>query len=140
VVHMGGSGLPMRDSDAVCGGCGARGTVGNAARTGQDAQVLEVHRFCVKCWPEWQARLQARWKEEDRLATDAWFRERGPEPPSRGMAFEAVTWHSTLELVKMLMRATRHQTPPSESDLRRLAAAIASQAADLEGEMPFEVE
>src|SRR5690349_13144860 len=94
------TGLPPREPDATCEQCGARGTVGQAVRFGEAGEVLELHRFCAACWPEERARYDARWREADRVAAEAWMRDpdRVPAPPSLGSAFESATWHTTLDL------------------------------------------
>jgi hypothetical protein len=73
-VVMRGSDLPLREPEAVCEACGARGTVARAIRTDASGAAVETHRFCARCWPENAARLRARWDEESRVATDAWMR------------------------------------------------------------------
>lgn len=146
IVIMRGSGLPAREPEASCEACGARGTVGRAIRTAQDGEPLEVHRFCARCWPEESARYEARWREEDRLATEAWLRSAGTvSPPTRGMTFESATWHMTLDLLTEIMREVRRRergedAAPRPEDLARLADEIRQQAAEMEGPMPLEVE
>lgn len=146
IVIMRGSGLPAREPEVSCEACGARGTVGRAIRTAQDGEPLEVHRFCARCWPEESARYEARWREEDRLATEAWLRSAGTvSPPTRGMTFESATWHMTLDLLTEIMREVRRRergedAAPRPEDLARLADEIRQQAAEMEGPMPLEVE
>src|SRR5688572_18519770 len=97
-VSLRGTDLPLREPDATCEACNARGTVGRAVRFGEAGEMLELHRFCAACWPEERARYEARWREESRLASDAWLRdpEHAPRPPSLGSSFESATWHITL--------------------------------------------
>ncbi len=146
VVTLRGTGLPPREPDATCEACGTRGTVGRAVRFGEDGEASEVHRFCAACWPEQRARYDARWREQDRVAGEAWMRapDRVPAPPSKSTAFESATWHTTLELVQGLLRdIRRHERgdlPPGEEALARIAAAIAERAGELEGPMPLEIE
>ena len=95
-ASMRGSGLPERDPTATCEACGATGTVGNATRFLED-EIVEIHRFCGRCWPEHYARFQARWDEEDRLEMEAWLRGQAGSPlPSRGYAFEAASFRCTV--------------------------------------------
>jgi hypothetical protein len=146
IVIMRGTGLPPREPEASCEACGARGTVGRAIRTAQDGEPLEVHRFCARCWPEESARYQARWREEDRLASEAWLRSEGQvSPPTRGMALESATWHITLDLLadsrrEMRRREREGAAPLRDEDLTRLANEIRQQAPDMEGPIPLEVD
>ena len=54
VVHMRGSGLPLREPVERCEACGVAGTVARALRFENEA-MLELHRFCSACWPEERA-------------------------------------------------------------------------------------
>lgn len=142
-----GSGLPAREPEATCEGCGATGTVGRANRHFKQGET-ETHRFCVHCWPEWSARLRARWEEQDRLRHEDFMRatERHQEALSvsqsgTGMSFEAATWHNTLSMVRSLLGWVHNQSPPpAPADLRTMADEIASGASQVEGTMPWEVE
>jgi hypothetical protein len=142
VVVMRGSGLPPREPDATCEGCGTQGTVARALRTDAGGRPTEVHRFCAACWPEQSARLRARWSEEDRVLADAWLRDpdSAPRPPSRGAAFESATWHATLAFVGMLMQDVHRGVGPSPTDLTAIAAEIRASMQEREGAVPFEVE
>ena len=147
-------GHPAREPDATCEGCGTRGTVGRATRhAGEQGVVVEQHRYCARCWPEWSAFYRARWEDESRRASLAW-RDRRPEdrntPPPRpmGMSFETATWHPTIELVRTLTRqAHALNAAPSTAAERtrfaehsaRVAADIRRGAAEREGPMPIEV-
>lgn len=128
------------EPEATCEQCGARGTVGRAARTDQDGLPTEIHRFCLVCWPEEMARYRARWQEEDRIASDRWIRDplSQPKPPPRGMIFDAVTWHMPLELIRDIRRGAWGTASPA--DLRRTADDIARHSRKFKGEMPLEVE
>jgi len=130
-----------REPDARCEACGVIGTVGHASRTDSGGAVLESHRFCGACWPEQMARYRARWSEEARLHSDRFLR--GQEP-ARGagpaMAFEAATWHITLELVRGIQRQLIAPVPPSKEALADLAREIETTAPLFDGEMPYEVE
>lgn len=139
---MTGSGNPPREPDAVCDGCGARGTVGRATRTDAEGTSIETHVFCAQCWPERSAQLEARWGEESRVATEAWMRapETVPQPPARGAAFESATWHGVLTFVREIHRALRSTQPPSTEDLAHLAEELRNIAPDREGPMPLEIE
>jgi hypothetical protein len=128
-----------RQFEIIGEACGATGTVGNATRFLEDGTV-EIHRFCARCWPEQSARYQARWDEEDRLEMEAWLRGSAGRPPSRGSAFEAATWHGTLEMLREIRRALQPAEPPSAEQLAGLADEIAARAPGLEGPMPWEVE
>ncbi|MBC7897049.1 MAG: hypothetical protein H7066_16640 [Cytophagaceae bacterium] len=144
---MAGTGLPPRAPDATCEGCGATGTVGRAIRGDSEGNAIEMHRFCVDCWPEWSARYRARWQEQDRRRQEAFLRRdltqpSVPEPAGTGtgMTFEAATWHNTIEFVREIERSMRPPTPPAPVDLQAIAAEIESGASAIEGDMPFEVE
>ena len=128
------------EPDAVCEQCGAVGTIGRAARTDSDGHPTEIHRSCLRCWPEEMARYRARWTEEDRLAAEAWMRNPAlqPQHPSRGMVFDALTWHTTLELVRDLQRGV--YGPASEEELRKIAQDIVGYSRDFRGDIPMEVE
>jgi len=141
-VVMRGSGLPLREPEAVCEACGAHGTVGRAIRTDATGAAVETHRFCASCWPENAARFRARWDEESRVATDAWMRapQTAPQPAAMGAAFESATWHNALDLVRLVNLWLRRSPPPSASDLAQLAAEIVASAPEREGPMPFEIE
>lgn len=127
------------EPNASCERCGGRGTVGRAIRTAEGKPV-EVHRFCLSCWPEEMARYRARWEEQDRSERDRWLRDPGgvEKPPDRGMGFEAVTWHMTLELVRAIRSGAWGQ--PDASDLRGIAEEILSFSRDFQGDIPLEVE
>lgn len=85
IVAVGGH--PAREPDATCEGCGTRGTVGRATRyAGEQGLVVEQHRYCARCWPEWSAFYRARWEDESRRASLAWRdlpREDRDTPPPR---------------------------------------------------------
>jgi hypothetical protein len=144
----------LRQPDATCEGCGARGTVGRVSRwrapgaTSEGSVVVEEHRYCARCWPEWSAFYRARWDEEDRLAHEGWMRRRlldpddeTPPPPGSGMSCGALTWHLALQMVRDVVRALhRPRAEVSEEALAQYAARLAAQAAELEGPMPLEVE
>jgi hypothetical protein len=141
---------PVREPDAQCEGCGARGTVGRATRhLGPAAERVEEHRFCAQCWPEWSAFYRARWEEQSRRLRLAWLdHPREAPPPPRGMSFESATWHGTIEYVRQLTMQARAALAPRPSleaqarlteDLARAAAAIRAGAAEREGPMPIEV-
>jgi len=145
VLAITGSDGPVIEPDAVCEGCGARGTVGRAGRGDASRATIEEHRFCIDCWPEWSAFYRARWKEQARRASMAW-RERaqhGPEadpPPASGMWFESATWHGVIEFVQqMTIQARYYREPPSAEDLARVAADIRAKASEKVGPMPVEV-
>ncbi len=141
MVCMVGTGLPPQEPNEVCEACGAQGTVGRAMRTDQSGAPTETHRFCAACWPEHSARYRARWEEERRLVTDAWFRApRAARPPSGGMGFESATWHATLEFVRDIRRASQELDGRQLAGLGRLAREMAAGAADRVGDMPWEVE
>lgn len=139
---MRGTGLPAREPDAECEACGARGTVGRAMRTDGAGHPTEIHRFCLACWPEHSARYRARWEEETRVASEAWLRDpaNAPRPPGRGAAFEAATWHSTLNLVREIRTALRPPNVPTPDALAQVAQQIQQYATELAGDMPLEVE
>ena len=152
VLAVGGH--SAREPDAICEGCGARGTVGRATRhTGEQGEVVEEHRYCARCWPEWSAFYRARWQDESRRASLAWRdlpredRDAQPPPPS-GMSFETATWHPTIELVRSLTLQARGLSAPPPTDeartrfaeqVTRVAAEIRRGAAEREGPMPIEV-
>jgi hypothetical protein len=146
----GGDERPLRAPDAACEGCGARGTVGRASRwRGAGQVVVEEHRYCGRCWPEWSAFYQARWEEEDRVTHEAWVRwtprepddERPPPPPPSGMLLGALTWRASLQLVREVERALRRgASEVSEATLAEIATQMAAGAADCEGPVPLEVE
>jgi hypothetical protein len=140
IAYMRSSGLPLRESEEVCEECGVRGTVGRAMRTNQTGVALETHRFCATCWPEHSACLRARWKEEDRLAREAWFRDpSSASPPNRGTGFESATWHGTLDFLELVNQSLRPSQPPTPSQLAEIAAELETSATEYVGEMPFEV-
>jgi hypothetical protein len=147
-------GHPAREPDATCEGCGARGTVGRATRhSGEQGRVVEQHRYCARCWPEWSAFYRARWEDESRRASLAWRdlprEDRDtPPPPPRGMSFETATWHPMIELVRALtLQARALNAPPPTAEARarfvehvaRVAADIRRGALEREGPMPIEV-
>jgi hypothetical protein len=87
------------------------------------------------------ARYRARWSEEDRLRSDRFLRGREPARGSGpAMAFEAATWHSTLELVRRIRQQLIAPVVPSKEALAALARDIEASASLFDGEMPYEVE
>jgi hypothetical protein len=138
-------GRPARDADAICEGCGVRGTVGRATRQDSTGSLNEEHRYCADCWPEWSAFYRARWREQGRRKSLEWHdrvREHNdaPPPPSWGMSFESATWHGVAEFAQKLTEQARfYREPPSRESLARMAADIRASAADKVGPMPFEV-
>ena len=138
---MTSTGLPPREPSARCEACDVVGTVGRAVRTDAEGRTLELHRFCAACWAEQSARYRARWEEESRVASDAWFDDptRNPQPPSRGASFESATWHTTVEFVHEINRALRPPAPPTAEQLAEIAADIRAHAHELEGPMPIAV-
>ena len=143
-VIIGGDDRPLIDAEAVCEGCGVRGTVGRAVRSGANGNPVEEHRFCAECWPEWSAFYRARWEDRVRRATLAW-QDQPPgasiEPPApSGMWFESATWHGVIDVVKRLMRESRYyRDPPSREALARVASEIQAKAGAKVGPMPIEV-
>jgi hypothetical protein len=136
-----GTDLPLREPEHTCEACGALGTIGRAVRFNDDSSVRELHRFCRSCWPEQSARYRARWAEEDRLATEAFFRNPiagGLSCPS--MALEAATWHGALEVLQMVHSRLKPQTPPSAKELAAIAAQWKAIASQLDEPMPMEIE
>jgi hypothetical protein len=134
-------GSSARDPNAVCEGCGRTGTIGRAARMAPTGESIEVHRFCIACWPEQAARYRARWREEDRVSRDQFLRGRtSAQGAGPGTQFSAATWHGTLEMVEQIERSMVAPVPPSPESLAQLAAEIERSAPDVEGEMPFAVE
>jgi hypothetical protein len=135
-----GTNLPPREPEQVCESCGTVGTVGRAVRFVIEDNP-EIHRFCRACWPEQRARYRARWEEEERIATEAFFRN--PQPGGRSgpsVAFEAATWHNALDWLAMLRPAMHPTSPPSPADLAAIAAEFRASAARIDEPMPFEVE
>ena len=135
----------MIDPEAVCEGCGARGTVGRASRADAANAQLEEYRFCADCWPEWSAFYRARWQEQTRRRSTAWL-DRPPEardqapPPASGTWFESATWHGVIDFVrKVTLEARYYRDPPSPEALARYAADIRAQAPNKVGAIPLEV-
>jgi hypothetical protein len=140
---------PAREPDALCEGCGVRGTVGRASRHDASGTYVEEHRYCADCWPEWSAFHRARWLERGRQEIQAWqdaLRDSTdtdtppPTPPAWGMVFPSATWHGVLDLVERLMEQVRYyRDPPSREVLARFAAQIRDHAGEMVGPMPLEV-
>ena len=136
-----GTNLPLREPEQICEACGAQGTIGRAARFRGDGSVLEIHRFCRKCWPEQSARYRARWAEEDRLAHEEFFRSArsgGLAAPS--CAFEAATWHGALDVLHQVHMRMIPRSPPSADELAAIAAHWKTLAAEIDEPMPLEIE
>jgi hypothetical protein len=133
------------EPDAVCEGCGARGTVGRAGRGDAMNAEIEEHRFCADCWPEWSAFYRARWQEQARRAgaarRDRPHDARAMTPPTAsGMWFESATWHGVIDFVRtMSLQARYYRDPPNPEALARFAADIRAQAPHKVGPMPIEV-
>jgi len=145
VVAVTGSDRPLIEPDAVCEGCGARGTVGRAGRGDATNAEIEEHRFCADCWPEWSAFYRARWQEQIRRASAAWHalpteaRDAAP-PVGSGMWFESATWHGVIDFVRTIsLQARYYRDPPSPEALARFAADIRAHAPEKVGPMPVEV-
>jgi hypothetical protein len=145
LVAISGGDRPLIEPDAICEGCGARGTVGRAGRGDAASAQIEEHRFCTDCWPEWSAFYRARWQEQTRRAGMAWHdrpqesRDAAP-PPASGMWFESATWHGVIEFVQRLtVQARYYRDPPSAEALARFAADIRARASEKVGAMPLEV-
>lgn len=131
----------LRETNAVCDGCGHTGIIGRAMRTAPTGETTEAHRFCAACWPEQSARYRARWAEEDRVRSDDFMRGRLPASGAGyGMQFAAATWHTTLEIVEQIERSMVPSVPASPEALAQLAADIERHAPEVDGEMPFAVE
>jgi hypothetical protein len=137
-VAMGPNGLPLKDSGAVCDGCGTLGTVGRAYRA-LDGAMVDQCVFCSACWPEHSARLEARWKEQNRLATERWMRDDGPRPPSVTWGFDSASWHGTLQLIDRINQSLRAKAPTA-AELATIANSIAANSDQKDGPMPLEVE
>jgi hypothetical protein len=136
-----GTNLPLREPEQICEGCGAQGTIGRAARIAEGPIVLELHRFCRKCWPEQSARYRARWAEEDRLASEEFFRHpRSGGLASPSCAFEAATWHGALDVLHQVRMQMIPHSPPSPNDLAAIAAQWKAFAAEIDEPMPLEIE
>jgi hypothetical protein len=143
VTVLSGTGQPPREPDAKCDACGVTGTVGRVVYTDGRGGVTATHRFCARCWPEESARHQARWEEDSRLRMEAFLRGQAPTQTGAGPGFamESATWHGTLGLVRKLQQSMiAPSPPPSGEDLAQMADEIRASAADMEGDMPYEVE
>ena len=143
VSILSGTGQPPREPAAKCEGCGRTGTVGRVVYTDGRGGVTATHRFCARCWPEESARHQARWEEDSRLRREASLRGHAPmqSGPGPGFALESATWHGTLGFLREIQRSMiAPSPPPTGDDLAQLADEIRTNAADMEGDMPFEVE
>jgi hypothetical protein len=139
-----GSDRPLRDADAICEGCGARGIVGRATRQDSTGTPREEHCYCADCWPEWSAFYRARWREQGRRKSLEWHDrprdDKTPPPAPWGMSFESATWHGVVELVQKLTEQSRYyREPPSKESLARMARDIRAAAGDKVGAMPREV-
>jgi hypothetical protein len=137
---------PAREPDALCEGCGARGTVGRVSRHNDSSVYVEEHRYCADCWPQWSAFYRALWEERGRRERLEWrdgLRHApgdAPPPPAWGMVFASATWHGVTDLVNQLTdKARNYRDPPSPETLAWLAAEIRGSEAERVGPMPLEV-
>jgi hypothetical protein len=122
---------PPREPDALCEGCGARGTIGRASRHNDSSVYVEEHRYCADCWPQWSAFYRQLWEERgsDAIPPEGW-----------GMVFVSATWHGAVDFVNKLTENARHdRNPLSRETLTRFAAEIRDTAAERVGPMPLEV-
>ena len=135
---------PAKEPDAICEGCGARGTVGRISRHNGESRYVEEHRYCEQCWPQWMAYHRALWEERGRRESGAWREslDRGsgqPLPsPDWGMVIASATWHGVIEMVDQIT-APHPRRPPTREELGRIAADIQQHAAERVGPMPLEV-
>lgn len=134
-------GTPVRESGAACDECGAIGTVGRAT-CARDGHAAFLGRFCLKCWPEKSAQLEARWKEEYRLFLEAWRRSGvdGAPPLSMHCELAAATWHFPLEMLAAFREQDAPMPQMSAETRAALADHLSKRGVELEGNMPFEVE
>ena len=137
---------PAREPDALCEGCGARGTVGRVSRHDDSSTYTEEHRYCADCWPQWLAFHRTRWEEQGRRESLAWRDALDhasgavPPPPAWGMVIASATWHGVVDLVDQLTEKARYwRDPPSPKELAWIAADIREHAAERVGPMPLEV-
>lgn len=141
-VVMRGTGLPLREPDATCESCGARGTVGRAVRTDAHGEPLEIHRFCRACWPEERARFRAQWDEEARVSAERFHREPdapAPVPAPAGYTLEGATWHGVLELVAELRLLAAPRQPISPEAIALMTAEWARLEQEWGEPIPMEI-
>src|SRR5687767_3972823 len=127
VVAITSSGKPPIEPENPCEACGTIGTVGRARLTDEADNEIEVHAFCLKCWPEESARYRARWEEESRMRHENWMRTGGsPTPPSIGWSLESATWHGALDMLRLVLISAESRRPTAE-DLTSLANDLKKQ-------------
>ena len=140
VVQMRGTDLPPLEPDQHCEACGAQGTAGRAIRFTDAGEILEMHRFCAECWPEEQARYQARWQHQSRRERDAHLRGGATGSPSGGSTvFESGTWDGVFELMDFFRDHATMRGRAAEHDLRRFADEMFDTRESRVGEMPYEI-
>lgn len=140
-VGLSGTGLPLVEPEQVCQACNVTGTVGRVVITSRDATRQEIHRFCIRCWPEECARYEARWKNRRPNSFQALMDADNEMPADQvalplfeqdpmivGMGFESATWHAAanrLEKFTELLQMVRLGRVPSEAELVELALEMA---------------
>jgi hypothetical protein len=134
IVPLGENVRPVKDPRAPCDGCGIVGTAGVAYRT-VDGAVAEMYRYCTPCWPEHRTRLQALWREQARMVSEARTDPDSEAPPQVGWGFESKTWSDVLQGLETLHRIMETDRPSSEL-LAEIAAEIVKNAGEMEGPMP----
>jgi hypothetical protein len=140
VAHMRGTGLPPVEPDQRCEACGGQGTVGRAIRFTRAGEIAEMHRFCAECWPEEQARYDARWRHQSNRERDAFLRG-GVSGGWSGLSttFESATWDVNLSMLDGLREHAMMRGKVAQRDLREYADRMFDTRNDYVGPMPFEI-
>ena len=138
---------PVREPDALCEGCGARGTESDApdvrTRRALSRRCTASARTAGLSGPR---SIGLAGMNSDAGPHLAWLdrssgAEPSPQPPSAGAWFESATWHGVIEFVETLtLQARYYRDPPSPEHLARIAAEIRAHAGDKVGPMPLRSE
>ena len=119
-----------REPDAVCDRCRTFGTIARVTTKSEPPRIL---RFCARCWRE----VRSRYMSHD-----------GDQPWDAGFATEprsvaSRSWDDVVDFVRLVLTARQDPVRGAEITndlLSQLATEIATEADDMDGPMPDEID
>jgi len=124
------AGPSRREPDAVCDRCRTFGTISRVTTKSEPPRVV---RFCARCWREVRSRYMS--DDRDPLA-DAPFESEPTSVASR-------SWDDVVDFVRLVLNARQDPVRGAEITtdlLSQLATEIATEAGDMDGPMPDEID
>lgn len=132
VIAMGSDdgGPSPREPDAVCDRCRTFGTIARVTTMSEPPRVL---RFCARCWREVRSRYMS---DDGHSLGDGRFESAPTSVASR-------SWDDVVDFVRVVLNARQDPVRGAEITndlLSQLATEIATEAGDMDGPMPDEID